>query len=127
MTSRPRCCCASRTRPRWRPRSGASGGRDGRSRGASLLAQVLTVLDRISDPGGGPSGVNEDVAGYGTLSAWVLDGATGLADGRLLPGPSDAAWLADAYDDLLRTHADREDHGPRRLLTELIETVAAIF
>ena len=78
-------------------------------------------------PAAVPAGVNEDVAGHGTLSAWVLDGATGLADGRLLPGPSDAAWLAAAYDDLLRTHADRDDLGPRRLLAELIETVAASF
>jgi hypothetical protein len=88
---------------------------------------VLTVLDQLSDPGGGPASVNEDVAGHVARSAWVLDGATGLADGRLLPGPSDAAWLAAAYDDLLRAHADRADLGPKHLLADLIETVAASF
>src|SRR3954454_24867541 len=88
---------------------------------------MLTALDTVSDPGGGPAGLKEDVGGHGTLSAWLLDGATGLADGRLLPGLSDAAWLAATYDDLLRTHADRGDRGPRHLLTELIETVAASF
>src|SRR4051812_49634720 len=88
---------------------------------------MLTALDTVSDPGGGPAGVHEDVAGHGTLSAWVLDGATGLADGRLLPGPSDAAWLAATYDGLLRAHADRADLGPEHLLAGLIETVTASF
>ena len=55
---------------------------------------MLAVLDTISDPGGGSARVNDDVAGHSTFSAWVLDGATVLTDGRLLPGPPDAAWLA---------------------------------
>lgn len=67
------------------------------------------------------------MAGHGTLSAWVLDGATGLASGRLLTGPSDAAWLAATYDDLFRAHADRADLGPEHLLAGLIETVTASF
>ena len=44
---------------------------------------------------------NEDVARaarHGSVeTAWVLDGATGLAERELVPeGPTDAAWLARA-------------------------------
>jgi hypothetical protein len=34
--------------------------------------------------------------------AWVIDGATDVAEERLLPGGSDAAWLATVLDDCLR-------------------------
>ncbi|MEJ2408804.1 MAG: protein phosphatase 2C domain-containing protein [Novosphingobium sp.] len=41
----------------------------------------------------GPSHVNEDAVGHHGDAAWVIDGATGIG-GRLLDGPSDAAWFA---------------------------------
>jgi hypothetical protein len=41
-----------------------------------------------------PGGVtNEDGGGSGVHFAWLLDGATGLPQQRLLPGDSDAEWL----------------------------------
>jgi Protein phosphatase 2C len=41
---------------------------------------------------------NEDRFGHYGAAAWVVDGATDLLEGRLLPGPSDAAWFAEALD-----------------------------
>src|ERR1700731_2948913 len=37
--------------------------------------------------------VNDDGGGSAAQLAWVLDGATGLPQERLLPGGSDAEWL----------------------------------
>jgi serine/threonine protein phosphatase PrpC len=53
----------------------------------------LTVLDQITLPGraGKP---NEDAMGHAGSVAFVLDGATGLGDEPLMPGDSDAAWVA---------------------------------
>lgn len=48
-------------------------------------------LDRLSLPG---SRVNEDGIGLRGPFAWVIDGATGMADEQLTSGGSDAAWLA---------------------------------
>jgi Protein phosphatase 2C len=39
---------------------------------------------------------NEDRCGLYGAAAWMIDGATDLTDDRLLPGPSDAAWFAEA-------------------------------
>ena len=50
----------------------------------------------------GPGRVNEDRAGTVETAVWVLDGTTGLSDGRLLPGPSDAAWFVETVDRALR-------------------------
>src|SRR5687768_9779505 len=87
----------------------------------------LTIVDCISDPGSGAAAVNEDIAGHGSLAAWVLDGATGLSKERLLPGPSDAAWLSARFDALLRERADRPDRDPRVLISDLIAEVARNF
>lgn len=56
---------------------------------------TLAVVAAVSDPGS-PGRANEDAWGTAGPFAWVIDGATGLGDERLLPGPSDAAWLAAA-------------------------------
>jgi len=50
------------------------------------------LVDSLSLPGHREK-ANEDAFGYRDCAAVVLDGATGLGE-RLLPGPSDAAWLA---------------------------------
>jgi hypothetical protein len=47
--------------------------------------------------------VNDDAFGIAGNRVWVLDGATGLG-GNLLPGKSDAAWLARTANRLLHTH-----------------------
>lgn len=52
----------------------------------------LERLDALSLPGDADK-ANEDAFAYRDRAAVVLDGATSLG-GRLLPGPSDAAWLA---------------------------------
>ncbi|MCF3640657.1 hypothetical protein LXM94_11845 [Rhizobium sp. TRM95111] len=55
----------------------------------------ITIRDSITDAGR-PGGQNEDRSGATPQSAFVLDGATGLADERLFPDfRSDAEWLAD--------------------------------
>jgi hypothetical protein len=52
----------------------------------------FTVLDRIS-LSGNPAKPNDDSLGHCGRAALVMDGATGLAE-PLMPGESDAAWLA---------------------------------
>ena len=53
---------------------------------------MLEVLDSISIPGN-PEKPNDDAFGHIEKAAVVMDGATGLGD-QLMPGKSDAAWLA---------------------------------
>jgi hypothetical protein len=52
---------------------------------------LFRSLHRLSVPG---SRVNEDGIGLHGRFAWVIDGATGMADEQLTSGGSDAAWLA---------------------------------
>ncbi|HEY7979227.1 MAG TPA: hypothetical protein VID67_13620 [Rhizomicrobium sp.] len=53
---------------------------------------MLEVLDSISVPGN-PEKPNDDAFAHIDRAAVVMDGATGLGD-SLMPGKSDAAWLA---------------------------------
>lgn len=53
----------------------------------------LSILDSLSHHGGG---ANDDRWGCTPLAAWVIDGATSLAGAKALPGPSEAAWFAEA-------------------------------
>jgi hypothetical protein len=59
----------------------------------------FALRDSVSIAGGT---CNEDAAGFLPHAAWVLDGATGLAPDRVLPGPSDAHWLVAEVDAGLR-------------------------
>lgn len=52
----------------------------------------FALLDSLSLPGN-PAKPNDDAFAHFENAAVVMDGATGLGD-RLLPGQSDAAWLA---------------------------------
>ena len=52
----------------------------------------LELVDSISLPGNAEK-ANDDAFAYRETAAIVLDGATGLGE-RLMPGPSDAAWLS---------------------------------
>jgi hypothetical protein len=63
----------------------------------------LQLLDSLSLPGD-PAKANEDAFGHRDTAAVVIDGATMLGDG-LMPGPSDAAWIAQ--------------FGARRLMAQL--------
>lgn len=53
----------------------------------------FSLTDSLSLAG---SGHNEDRLGQHGAAAWIIDGATDLAEARLLPGESDAAWFAQA-------------------------------
>lgn len=87
---------------------------------------TLKVIEQIS-AAGTASVPNEDIAGHSTCGAWALDGATGLAEERLLPGASDAHWLVAQYDALLRDRADRIELAPHQLFTDCIDTVTRKF
>jgi hypothetical protein len=70
---------------------------------------ALELLESLSLPGD-PAKANEVSFGHDAAAAVVLDGATPLGDG-LMPGPSDAAWIAQ--------------FGARRLLAHLRDGVGA--
>jgi hypothetical protein len=86
----------------------------------------LNILDRVSDPASA-SAPNEDAFGYTALSAWVLDGASGLGDEPLLERASDAAWLTSAYDAGMRARADYAECELQHLFESLIAEVHAEF
>jgi hypothetical protein len=67
---------------------------------------TLQIRDRITDAGR-IGGHNEDRLGATARSAFVIDGATGLSDGRLFPEfSSDAEWLADRACRQFEAHGD---------------------
>ncbi|HEV2673569.1 MAG TPA: hypothetical protein VGV37_03440 [Aliidongia sp.] len=85
---------------------------------------ALEIVARASRAGGG---VNEDAAGAtrrGMVdTAWVLDGATGLAGREHVPdGPTDAAWLVGALSQALR-ELDPGDLSPRDYFAQVIDRV----
>jgi len=74
---------------------------------------ALELLDSFSLPGD-PAKPNEDAVGHDAAAAVVLDGATPLGDG-LMPGPSDAAWIAQFGARRLLAHL-RDGDGARKAL-----------
>jgi hypothetical protein len=81
------------------------------------------VVDCLS-LAGDRSKANDDSFGSAGNRIWVIDGATGLG-GRLLPGKSDAAWLARTANRLFHTH-----HGIRdsdQLVRIVIEGLRMAF
>jgi hypothetical protein len=68
----------------------------------------LRSLYRQSMPG---SHVNEDGAGLHGRFAWVIDGATGIANRQATSGATDAAWLADTLDRTLAGLAPAVESG----------------
>lgn len=81
----------------------------------------ITVLEGLSLPGS-PTRENDDALGATGAVAFVLDGATGLGDTPLMPGESDAAWVARAARDLLLEQGKHAGAGAD--LRKLIGTVA---
>jgi hypothetical protein len=75
---------------------------------------MLEVLDSISIPGN-PEKPNDDAFAHIEKAAVVMDGATGLGD-QLMPGKSDAAWLAAFGARRLMAYA-REGAMPREAVT----------
>jgi hypothetical protein len=74
---------------------------------------TLQLLDQLSLPGD-PARPNEDFLVQGASAALVMDGATPLGD-SLMPGPSDAAWIAQFGARRLMAHLEQGD-GARKAL-----------
>ncbi len=74
---------------------------------------TLQLLDSLSLPGD-PAKANEDAFGQRDMAAMVVDGATMLGDG-LMPGPSDAQWIAQFGARRLMAHLD-DGNGARKAL-----------
>jgi hypothetical protein len=72
---------------------------------------TFELLDSLSLPGDAAK-PNEDAFGHDAQAAVVLDGATPLGDG-LMPGPSDAAWIAQFGARRLLAHL-RDGEGARK-------------
>lgn len=87
---------------------------------------MLQILDTISVPGraGKP---NEDAFGHTDQHAWVIDGATGVADSDLLAGASDARWLSHGVSDFFAREAARFGSDLKGLTRAAIETMKARF
>lgn len=85
------------------------------------------VVDRISLPS--PSAaVNEDAIGATDKAAWVIDGATGVSDlPPLVPGLTDAAWLAAQLNDRLYGAFERAPIEPHTSLAGIDADIRAEF
>jgi hypothetical protein len=79
----------------------------------------LTFLDALSIPGH-PAKPNDDAWGQTSTAAVVLDGATNLSE-SLLPGESDAAWLARFAARRLMAHCNDGAHVREALARALGE------
>jgi serine/threonine protein phosphatase PrpC len=85
---------------------------------------TLQLLDQLSLPGD-PAKPNEDFLVVGKGAALVMDGATPLGDG-LMPGPSDAAWIAQFGARRLMAHLDNGD-GTRKALRSALTDAEKSF
>ena len=72
------------------------------------------LLESLSLPGD-PSKPNEDSFSHASGFACVIDGATVLGE-NLMPGRSDAQWIAQFGARRLRAHAEAESGGARDVL-----------
>ncbi len=85
------------------------------------------VIDQISlsSP---TAAVNEDAAGATECAAWVIDGATGVSDlSPLVPGLTDAAWLAAQLDKRLHDTFEKAAVEPYTALAEIDADIRATF
>lgn len=78
---------------------------------------ALELLEALSLPGD-PAKANEDSFAQDGHAVVVMDGATPLGDG-LMPGPSDAAWIAQFGARRLLAHL-RDGSGARRALRDAL-------
>ena len=85
---------------------------------------ALELLESLSLPGD-PAKANEDSFGQDGRAAVVLDGATPLGDG-LMPGPSDAAWIAQFGARRLLAHL-RDGSGARKALRDTLADTQKSF
>ncbi|MEO8302035.1 MAG: protein phosphatase 2C domain-containing protein, partial [Rhizomicrobium sp.] len=81
---------------------------------------TLGVLELLSLPGD-PAKANEDAFGHDADAAVVIDGATPLGE-SLMPGPSDAAWIAQFGARRLMAHLKDGDGARKALRATLGDT-----
>jgi serine/threonine protein phosphatase PrpC len=84
----------------------------------------FVLLDSLSLPGDAAK-PNEDSFAHGDDAALVMDGATPLGD-PLMPGPSDAAWLAQFGARRLMAHL-KDGDAPRTALSHALEDAEKSF
>ncbi len=85
------------------------------------------VIDQISISSP-TAAVNEDAAGATESAAWVIDGATGVSDlSPLVPGLTDAAWLAAQLDKRLHDTFEKAAVEPYTALAEIDADIRATF
>ena len=87
---------------------------------------MLRIVETLSDPGI-PGKANEDAFGYTGDHAWVIDGATDVADGPLIGAETGAHWLAHQASALFAANAMRYGADLRGLVRFTIETLALRF
>ncbi len=87
---------------------------------------MLRIIDTLSAPGD-PAKANEDAFGHSVAHAWVIDGATDVADGPLIGGETGAHWLAHQASALFTDNAARHGADLCALVQETIETLASRF
>ena len=78
---------------------------------------TFALLDQLTLPGD-LAKPNEDFLAHSAQAALVIDGATPLGD-SLMPGPSDAAWIAQFGARRLMAHLG-EDKSPRKALRDAL-------
>jgi hypothetical protein len=83
------------------------------------------LLDAVT-LAGNPAKPNEDSHVETERFAAVFDGATGLGE-RLMPGPSDAQWIANFGARRLKAHADACEGSPRDWLRTAASDAAKSF
>ena len=85
---------------------------------------TFVLVDQLSLPGDAAK-PNEDALGHDGRAALVMDGATMLGDG-LMPGPSDAAWIAQFGTRRVLAHL-RDGAGARKALRAALEDAKKSF
>ena len=73
------------------------------------------------------SGYNDDRLGLHGAAAWVIDGSTDVLERRILPGPSDAAWFADALSLAFMRHVNEPAQTLETIVTAATAEVRVRF
>jgi hypothetical protein len=85
---------------------------------------AFEIVESLSLPGN-PAKPNEDAFGHSDKAAAVFDGATGLGD-MLMPGASDAAWIAQFGMRRLLAHL-AQGQSPRKALRSALGDAETSF
>ncbi|MDZ4739721.1 MAG: protein phosphatase 2C domain-containing protein [Alphaproteobacteria bacterium] len=86
----------------------------------------IQVLEGLSIPGS-PERENDDAMGATATIAFVLDGVTSLVETPLMPGRSDAAWVAHTARDLLLQHGPKAAIDLRGVLRDVASEITRQF